>query len=618
MSGLWIQDNVPEASTVRDFGAAGAVQPALSSYAARVGGAGGAVGFGEIVVQEGSWLMGSAFLSTTQGLVFRGRGYPTIRWDGAAAQHMFQLRDSTHMAFHDLCLLGKNGAVPASAIFYDDTNSITLDGGTNERLLVDNCRIGRRHGTDIGNTTGMVRGIYMGGPNSGNNDQYCIRNTSIWDCTTAGIDIVNDQSIWGSLENVLMDTCGYGLQAGSNIQGWNLQFNRNTVADFAPFRDTIHHIRGFNSENAARLIAQSQNASVYIEGGKSFLSNTLMTDAYWATFAATKDVVFNNWLVDPGATSGKKVQFTASSAQRSNIRVRGCRLPNGDLRTGYEFIAGASTCGHRFNIRQGGFRLKGTLDGSQTYDLASLADGATALVSQAQAAGAGLLAGDGVLVSLAVDLQGISLSGNCYANTLLYARFHNETGGTLDLASAKLKWRKLGSDEVMAKASLVHDYGVIADDGFEDATITVPCNLGDFVYWGATLDVRSALMSAYVSAANTVKLNLTNLTGGNLNLASATYYAYVVRPEVFDFIGAAVVDPASIADNDGLTITVPCVGARVGDMALAALSASLAGMAHTVYVSADDTVSIRFHNASGVAVDLTSMVARVGVLAMPS
>lgn len=77
--------------------------------------------------------------------------------------------------------------------------------------------------------------------------------------------------------------------------------------------------------------------------------------------------------------------------------------------------------------------------------------------------------------------------------------------------------------------------------------------------------------------------------------------------------GSAAYDPASLADGDGVTTTVTCTGAAVGDFASASFSNDLAGVGITAWVSAADTVSVRFQNESGGVVDLGSGTLRVRV-----
>ena len=77
--------------------------------------------------------------------------------------------------------------------------------------------------------------------------------------------------------------------------------------------------------------------------------------------------------------------------------------------------------------------------------------------------------------------------------------------------------------------------------------------------------------------------------------------------------GSATYDPPSLADGAGVTTTVPVAGAALGDFARAAFSLDLAGLQLTAWVSAADTVSVRFQNGTGAIVDLGSGTLRVKV-----
>lgn len=73
------------------------------------------------------------------------------------------------------------------------------------------------------------------------------------------------------------------------------------------------------------------------------------------------------------------------------------------------------------------------LRGSATYDAASL-DDAAGVTSTITVTGAAL--GDHCIVSCSVDLQGITLTGYVSTADTVSFRLQNESGGTIDLASA--------------------------------------------------------------------------------------------------------------------------------------------------------------------------------------
>lgn len=77
--------------------------------------------------------------------------------------------------------------------------------------------------------------------------------------------------------------------------------------------------------------------------------------------------------------------------------------------------------------------------------------------------------------------------------------------------------------------------------------------------------------------------------------------------------GTATYDPASLADGVGATTTVTVAGAAVGDSATATFSLDLQGITLTAWVSAANTVSVRFQNESGGTLDLASGTIRARV-----
>ncbi|RWX71885.1 glycosyl hydrolase family 28-related protein [Mesorhizobium sp. M2A.F.Ca.ET.039.01.1.1] len=70
--------------------------------------------------------------------------------------------------------------------------------------------------------------------------------------------------------------------------------------------------------------------------------------------------------------------------------------------------------------------------------------------------------------------------------------------------------------------------------------------------------------------------------------------------------GTATFDPASLADGAGATTTVTVAGAALGDAAVASFSLDTQGITITAWVSAANTVSVRFQNESGGTLDIAS------------
>ena len=87
-----------------------------------------------------------------------------------------------------------------------------------------------------------------------------------------------------------------------------------------------------------------------------------------------------------------------------------------------------------------------------------------------------------------------------------------------------------------------------------------------------------------------------------------TTYGYATELQ-----GSVVYDPPSLADGAGVTTTVTVTGAALGDHAKASFSVDLVGLTLTAWVSAANTVSVRFQNESGGTVDLASGTLRARV-----
>lgn len=72
------------------------------------------------------------------------------------------------------------------------------------------------------------------------------------------------------------------------------------------------------------------------------------------------------------------------------------------------------------------------------------------------------------------------------------------------------------------------------------------------------------------------------------------------------FNGTGTIDPASLVDGAGATVTITVTGAAFGDYAMFAAPYDLQGILATPYISAANTVSVRLQNETGATIDLAS------------
>lgn len=171
--------------------------------------------------------------------------------------------------------------------------------------------------------------------------------------------------------------------------------------------------------------------------------------------------------------------------------------------------------------------------------------------------------------------------------------------------------------------SKTHDFASTVDAAGLTTTVVVPgAELGDFAFASVGVSLVDTILTAYVSAADTVSVRFQNESGSTLDLASTTLRVFVVpRRAVATVFGSSALylgstlDVASLVDGAGSTPTgVTVTGAALGDFVFASHGVDLAGVTISPSVQAADTVEIRFQNESTATVDLASTVSRVVVV----
>ncbi len=185
----------------------------------------------------------------------------------------------------------------------------------------------------------------------------------------------------------------------------------------------------------------------------------------------------------------------------------------------------------------------GMLCGAATYNLASLVDAAGATEATITVTGAAL--GDYVLVSLPIDLQGITVTGYVSATSVVSVRFQNETGATIDLASTTVRVRVIpvllmGAVQALYNvpgllyAATTFNYADGVDGVGENKTITVTgAVVGDFVLAALAGDTGGITVSSYVDAADSVTVRFQNESGGTVTIGSVAITATVLPKAAF-------------------------------------------------------------------------------------
>lgn len=225
------------------------------------------------------------------------------------------------------------------------------------------------------------------------------------------------------------------------------------------------------------------------------------------------------------------------------------------------------------------------------------------------------------LASFSLNLQGILLSAyyNAQSSTAstVGVRLQNETGGVIDLGSGTLRVMGIDDGMIKAQSSVSYNPPSLVNGAGVTTTVTVfGAALGDFAVAAFDLTTQGIIVTAWVSAADTVSVRFQNGTGGVVDLDAAILTAAVLKP-CFDHVGSATYDPAAVGVNTagaGATTTVTATGAALGDFAVASFGQDLQGVLVSAYVSAANTISVRFQNGTGAVTTLASNTLRVGVI----
>lgn len=177
------------------------------------------------------------------------------------------------------------------------------------------------------------------------------------------------------------------------------------------------------------------------------------------------------------------------------------------------------------------------------------------------------------------------------------------------------------------EASTANDAGkpiagirVVMDNCFDTGCDTALSGYGGSIYSNrasSSLDVEvrrhNQLTSA--SALSVVTAGATNHKV-RIDPTDSVFVGALAGPGVrlSQYTGSATYDPPSLLTLTGATTTVTATGAALGDFASATFSLDLQGITVTAWVSAADTVSVRFQNDTTGTIDLASGTLRVNVV----
>lgn len=566
------------------------------------------LGRGAIAFRSGgSSVLGGTVQVLKKNLNFLGNQV-LFKWQGAAAQPIFRVVDSSRCKFSDMIILGNLSAPPIAAFYFEaETPLATL--GTNENHLIERVIIGRRWGADT--TTGgstdatpagkVVNGIVVGGALDGNNDEYTIRETQIHSCSDAGIDFKNSQGIWSLISGVLLNDCNVGIRLGCNMNAQHLTFNRNRVADMEGVRNTETWITGFEAEHSKIAIWSKGSSSFYVRGGKILIQQGVPGN-FTRTEQGGSLTLSDMTLVSNGA-GAQSFYYRDGRTKPGLFQIKNCVITAGSSRDTYDLdTGGLDSLQHTIDVEHGDFVFKTRspyIDRSVTPG-AAIPGGSTTVATGA--AKANLSSFFNVAYQFALGAQHLTVA--IEAATQIRARISNVSGSTLQLAAGRMRWMDLG-DHVAAFASLATSGQVLASGAGQTFKVPVPgAQLGDFTAYTVNVSYLSPTITSYVSAPDEVSLRVQNLSGGAAGLPAAVLTAAVIRPAGNYMGGLIEPSPVVFASGTSTSRKIPVPGAQLGGHTFVSFSKDILGLTISAHVSGPGEVTAVISNFTGASVTL--------------
>jgi len=531
-----------------------------------------------------------------------------VKWRGDTASSMIRVVDSTQCHIKDLVLIGDSLAPPFAAI-YGEALTPRRVKGTNEYCTLENIIVGRRFmlDTDTGGSVstdgaGKVQnGIVIGGSYDGDNDEWRIRNVQVNGHTNVAFDFRNTQSIWSSVYDTCANNGATGYRLGCNVTMFNVTSNRQTVVDIEGIRNIEVSIFGIHAEHSNIFILSKSGASFFVRGGELQMKTTSPGNFFrWENGGSMilEDLYVEN--IQPGL---KTIFYRPGSTKGGVIRVRNCTIQGGSLRDTWDLDTSRAVGDPpvTIDIEHGDFRFKTSKPyADRTVSPPSIAAGSSVVVATGVAA---TPLGEFFHAAYQYNPQGVHITPAPESSSQMRARLFNPTTGVVALPSGRMRWMNLG-DHIIARGAASIDAPLMTNNTGYTASIPVPgVRLGDFVAWGAGGNYINSIVTAYVSAEDTVSLRIHNATGGNSDPAGTVLYAGKLR-DFGNFQAGLRYAVPSIAQGETQAFTLNVPGAQLGGHAFVAYTKDLLGLLCTCHVSAPDTVTILLSNYTGATVSL--------------
>lgn len=537
-----------------------------------------------------------------------------LKWEGVSATDaMIRVYDSSFTKIKNMSVIGDDTNPPLAAILFDNDSSALV--GTNEKCTVENVLIGRKYLTDtdsggsinIGTPYGRVQnGILVRAGGYGNNDEHTFRNVVANDATVAGFNLDGDQHIWTSFENCLANGCATGYRLGSNVTMYNVQANRNSVADIDGIRNTEHQIFGLYIENP-KLAIKSLSASFFVVGGKILKAPTVKEPII--QYLAGGTLSLRGLKIDsPSNPQFNYIDYAGGTVKPGAVVIKECTIANGSKRDFYKIHS--ATAGWQqtiIDIQHGSFVFQTENPYGDSSQLAlAVAANSTGVYS---ASSSQLVYGKYLHSAVGAAIGGTAQVPICLDTSTNRVRVMNRSGSTLNIPDTQVRTMDLGGHIKQSALSAPTDMAFLARGAVKTNIPLFGVKLGDYIVPTSTTTPNTYVLYGYATADNQATVVVESVATGATNLTAQVVGAAKFSEEKARFHGlyknASLI---SIGAKLSTSFAVNVPGAQIGSHCLIAPGADLGDLIATAHCSSDGVITGVVYNPTTASVDLNANV----------
>lgn len=537
-----------------------------------------------------------------------------FKWNGNSIDAMFRIYDSSFTKVKNMCLIGDATNPPLAAVLFDNDSSALK--GTNEKCTVENIIIGRKYLTDtdsggsvnIGTPYGRVQnGILVRAGGYGNNDEHTFRNITACDATVAGFNLDGDQHIWSSFENCLANGNATGYRLGSNVTMYNVQANRNSVADFDGIRNTEHQIFGMFSEHP-KLAIKSLSASFFVTGGK-ILKNPIVKEPLIQFLAGGFLALRGLTIASVTNPQFNYIDYNGGTVKQGGVTIKDCTFNQGGKRDFYKIhTATTGFMQTTIDIQHGDFVFQTSAPYSDESK-APLSVPANSAGLYTSVAASQLNYGKYINSALSVPIGSTAQIPVCLDSGASRVRPMNRSASALSISDCQVRSMDLKDHILQRMLSPATDMSFSARGAFKLNIPIFGLKLGDYLVPTTTTVPNTYVLYAYATADNmatvvvesisTGATNLTNQVVGaaKFNESKARYHGIYKTPSI-----------VAIAAKTSTSFQVNVTGAQVGSHCLVSPCVDISDLCATAHCDSDGVITIVVYNPTVASINLNADV----------